>query len=124
MSTRGTGSLAERLAAVFLEMNGYSILEAGYRFRGKEIDLVATRGATIAFVEVKFRSGDRRGLPREAVGEHKRRHIVFAARGFLAERRISDARLRFDVVEVVLERGGLALRVEHLPAAFRAEGHR
>ncbi len=118
MSTRSTGSLAERLAALFLEMSGYAILETGYRFHGKELDIVAATGSTVAFVEVKFRSGGGKGAPRESVDARKRRHIVFAAKGFLAEHRLDGRRLRFDVIEVVLLRGGLGLRVEHLTAAF------
>jgi putative endonuclease len=118
MSTRAVGTLAERIAASFLELNGYVILERSYRFRGKEIDLVAMRGDTVAFVEVKFRGSRGRGAPRESVNAGKRRQIRFAARGFLAERRLRDKRLRFDVVEVEMARGGLTLTVEHLTAAF------
>jgi putative endonuclease len=120
MSTHAVGSLAERLAALFLMMNGYSVLASGYRFRGKELDLVVAKGATVAFVEVKFRSGTGRGAPRESVDARKRRHIVFAARGFVAERGLANRRLRFDVIEISMTRGGLALAVEHLTAAFRA----
>ncbi len=115
------GTLAERIAARFLEMSGYSILATGYRFHGREIDVIAARGTTVAFVEVKFRSGGGRGAPRESVGAAKRRHIVSAARGFIAQSRIDGARCRFDVIEVELRRGGQALSLEHLVAAFGAE---
>lgn len=115
------GTLAERAAVLFLEMKGYTILETGYRFRGKEIDVVAATGATLAFVEVKFRRSDRMGLPREAVDARKRRRIVLAARGFVAERGLTRRRCRFDVVEIRLLRGGLVLKMEHLVAAFTAD---
>ena len=115
------GTLAERAAALFLEMKGYSILDTGYRFCGKEIDVVAANGATIAFVEVKFRRSDRRGLPRQAVDARKRRRIVLAARGFIAERGLKGRRCRFDVVEIRLLRGGLVLQIDHLVGAFTAD---
>lgn len=121
MNRKRTGALGERLAVLFLEMKGYSILATGYRFRGKEIDVVATTGATVAFVEVKSRTGPRRGLPRESVDARKRRHIIFAARGFVAERRLEGRSYRFDVVEVELQKGGLALHLEHLVGAFTVD---
>ncbi|MEQ1616583.1 MAG: YraN family protein, partial [Hyphomicrobiaceae bacterium] len=42
-------------AAAFLVLKGYRIVERRYRSRAGEIDLIATRGQRIAFVEVKFR---------------------------------------------------------------------
>jgi len=121
MDRKTKGLLAERIAACFLRLRGYSILDTGYRFRGKEVDIVARQGATVIFVEVKLRTSTGRGHPRESVDRRKQRHIVFAARGFLAERRLSDSRCRFDVVGVELRDGGLALAVEHFPGAFRPE---
>jgi len=49
------GLRAERLAALWLMAKGYRILERRYLVKGGEIDLVAMRGATVAFVEVKAR---------------------------------------------------------------------
>jgi putative endonuclease len=121
MNTRELGALAERVAACFLAMKGATILATGYRFRGKEIDIVAQVGSRIAFVEVKFRRSDRPGASREAVDPRKRRHIVFAAKGFLAERKLADRPCRFDVIELSFKGGGLALVVEHIVAAFRAD---
>ncbi len=121
MNKRRMGAIAERIASLFLEMNGYSIRETNYRFHGREIDVIAARGSTIAFVEVKFRSGAGRGVPRESVSALKRMHIASAARGFLARERLKDVRCRFDVVEVELLRGGQAMRIEHLVAAFGVE---
>lgn len=121
MNTRTTGSLAERVAALFLEMSGYSILATGYRFHGREVDVVAQRDSTVVFVEVKFRSGRGKGAPREAVGWKKRRHIVYTAKGFLCEKGLREARCRFDVIEVELLRGGQSMRLEHLVGAFCAD---
>jgi putative endonuclease len=122
MSTRQLGELAERVAAAFLQMNGYAILATKYNCQSQEIDLVAEVGGRIVFVEVKCRSGRGYGSPREAVGREKMRRIVHAARGFLAERNLSDTSSRFDVVEVRIERGGLSLVVEHIVGAFGADG--
>jgi len=121
MNTRELGALGERVAACFLAMKGYSILTTGYRFHGKEIDIVAEEGSRIVFVEVKLRRSHRAGAPREAVDARKVRHLVFAAKGFLAEMGFRGRPCRFDVMELSLERGGLVLLVEHIVAAFSAD---
>ena len=122
MSARQLGELAERVAAAFLQMKGYSILATNYTFHRREIDIVARTERRIIFIEVKCRSGRGFGLPREAVGREKMRRIVGAARGFLAEQDLKDMPSRFDVIEVRIERGGLSLTVEHIVGAFGADG--
>jgi len=118
MHTRGLGSLAEDIASSYLKLTGREVLARGYVFRGKELDIVAREGDRVLFVEVKFRRTAACGLPREAVDARKRRHIVFAAQGFLAERGLGACACRFDVIEVTLEPGGLHLHVHHIPGAF------
>lgn len=49
------GHWAEILAAALLAVKGYSILARRYHVKGGEVDLIARRGDTIAFVEVKAR---------------------------------------------------------------------
>ncbi len=50
------GLRAETLAALFLRAKLYRILAQRYRVQGGEIDIIAQRGDTIAFVEVKARA--------------------------------------------------------------------
>ncbi len=51
---RGRG--AETIAAWWLRLHGWRILARRARVPGGEVDLVARRGATLAFIEVKARS--------------------------------------------------------------------
>ena len=51
----GAGILSERAAIVILRLKGYRVLARRYQNRGGEIDIVARRGDTVAFVEVKVR---------------------------------------------------------------------
>jgi putative endonuclease len=51
----GLGIFAERAAVLILRLKGYRILACRYRVRDGEIDIVARRADTIAFVEVKVR---------------------------------------------------------------------
>jgi putative endonuclease len=121
MSTRRLGMLAEDAAAAFLEMKGLAVIARNYTFHRHEIDIVAALDERVIFVEVKCRSGDRHGSPKEAVRAEKMRRIVSAARGFLAERGLADRPVRFDVIEVRLERGGLSATIEHVVGAFGAD---
>ncbi|MEQ8824592.1 MAG: YraN family protein [Filomicrobium sp.] len=50
-----SGLAAERTAAIWLFLKGYVVLGARVRTPAGEIDLIATRGKRIAFVEVKRR---------------------------------------------------------------------
>ena len=78
---RAFGVNAETLAALWLRAKFYRILARGYRIREGEIDIVAQRGATIAFVEVKARPTlDEAAL---AITPQKRRRISRAARHWL-----------------------------------------
>ena len=61
------GRRGEALAAELLEAAGWRILARNFRYRRKEIDLIARRGAVVAFVEVKARAGPAFGHPLEAV---------------------------------------------------------
>ena len=60
-------------AAAYLKKKGYRILEANFRCRFGEIDLIARDGAYLVFIEVKYRSSlkDRDSL--EAVNRRKQR---------------------------------------------------
>lgn len=51
-----TGLLAEWLAAALLMAKGYRILARRHGGKGGEIDLIAKRGRTVIFVEVKARA--------------------------------------------------------------------
>ncbi len=53
-----TGAWAERAALVALALKGYRPLARRYGGKGGEIDLIAQRGRTIIFVEVKARASE------------------------------------------------------------------
>ena len=88
------------------------MLAANVWLAGAELDLVVRRGRTIAFVEVKSKSGDGYGDPLEMVGPVKVERIRRAASAWLAQNGAAGLEVRFDVVAV--RRG----RIEHLRGAF------
>lgn len=76
-----TGIRAERLAAWFLMLKGYRIIARRYAAGGGEIDIVARRGRTVIFVEVKARGA--LDDARIAITAMKERRIVSAVRHWL-----------------------------------------
>ncbi len=52
------GRRAESLAAWWLRLKGWRILARRARVPGGEVDIVARRGRTLAFIEVKARASD------------------------------------------------------------------
>lgn len=51
--SRRFGNLAEDFACMFLVKNGYSIVDRNYLKKWGELDIVAKKGATFHFIEVK-----------------------------------------------------------------------
>jgi putative endonuclease len=107
------GVPAENLAAAFLERQGLNILERNYRCRFGEIDLVASSGAALVFVEVRARESGAFGGAAGSITAAKRRRIVAAARHYLAKHRVRRA-CRFDVVLIQ----GRDQEIEWLTDAF------
>ncbi len=101
------GRRGERIAGRLLAELGFELLVRNYRCGEGEIDLVAREKHVLCFIEVKTRrrAGTRR--PAEAVGRAKRRHIIRAARRYLREIGRPPVPHRFDIVEVILDRGVL-----------------
>lgn len=87
-NNRSIGAQKEQLAADFLRRHGYVILDANYRCRQGEIDLIARESGYLVFVEVKYRSGHTFGSPEEAVDQRKQKRICYAARKYLMSRKL------------------------------------
>lgn len=108
------GRLAETVCAWMLRLKGYRVVARGFRVPVGEIDIIARRGRTIAFVEVKARGND--GAP-EVLTPRQRRRITRAAEAFLKMRPgYRGLDLRFDLMVV-----GRRRPPRHLANAWRAD---
>jgi len=99
-----TGVRGETYAYWYLRRQGYILIARNYTSAGikGEIDLIGYDGPVLAFVEVKTRAGESEefGKPEDAVTLDKRWRLSRMARQFLVERRIREARCRFDVLAI------------------------
>jgi len=108
------GRRAERLAAAYLTMKGYRVLERRVRTPVGEIDLIAEKGRTLVFVEIKQRSGGSGSA--EAVTPRQRHRITRAALAYLGRNPgRAEQDVRFDIILID------GLRPHHLAAAWRPD---
>ena len=85
MGSTQTGRRAETAAATYLEMRGFKIIEQNYRRPRCEIDIIATKGDTVYFVEVKYRATYDQGGGFEAITATKFKQMVYAAEIWVQE---------------------------------------
>ena len=71
------GRRAETIAAWWLRFQGWRILARRARIAGGEVDLIARRGRTLAFVEVKQRGSEESAAM--ALDEYRLRRVAVAA---------------------------------------------
>lgn len=110
------GVKGEKIATDFLEKKGYKILKKNYRYKHKEIDLIARDRNTIVFIEVKTGRSKKFGEPHERVDLRKRKKLVEVAQAFLQDNDLVGFDFRFDVVGIDLEND--EKMVTHIPNAF------
>jgi putative endonuclease len=113
------GHTAEALAAMFLRLKGYRIVNRRYKTPMGEIDIVALKKKTIVMVEVKTRQAITDAL--EAITPKNRYRVTQAAKFFMAAHpALGHCDVRFDVV-VVGRVLGMPLYLQHLDNAWQAE---
>lgn len=105
------GKWGEDEAALYLEDEGYVIIDRDWKIGKRDLDILALSpdGKTLAVVEVKTRSGDEYQQPEEAVDGRKMRNLAIAANAYVKKHQV-DKELRFDIISVV----GVGHQVEHL----------
>jgi putative endonuclease len=91
------GRRAETWAALFLQLQLYSIVERRFKTPLGEIDLIARRFGTTVFVEVKARHS--RAAEDEAMAKVNQRRLTRAAEYYLMRHpKLAATPLRFDVI--------------------------
>ena len=121
-SSRQTGDIGERLARVHLESRGYRVVEANYRSRWGEIDLIARRGPVWVFVEVRTRRSNAYGSPEESLTEAKAQRLTHTAEHYLESKALDSAETewRIDLIAINLGAGSRVLNIHHLENVVEA----
>lgn len=104
------------MAERWLRLRGWRVLQRRFRNGHRDIDLIAERDGTVAFVEVKARRGNWCGGPLEAVNWRKRRKLERSALVWIDRHGRRGEQYRFDVIGVII--AGERVRVRHVENAF------
>ncbi|SDO26023.1 putative endonuclease [Klenkia soli] len=110
------GARGEQIAVDHLTAAGLTVLDRNWRSGRGELDVVAREHDVLVFCEVKTRSGTGYGTPLQAVTPSKQARLRQLAGRWLAAHDEHAARLRFDVVGVLVVAGHTT--VQHLRGAF------
>lgn len=116
------GIKGESIAARWLVLRGWEILERRFQNGHRDLDLVVCRpeegnpGRLVAFVEVRTRFSTDFGTPAETVGWKKQRELARSARVWIASNRRSGDQYRFDVVGVIVCEA--TVQIQYVPDAF------
>lgn len=97
------GVFAEYAACVYLWLKGYGLLERRFKCPFGEIDIIARKGNTIVFVEVKARQTVEEAA--ESILRTQRQRITRAANWYISrqspKRAENDLQYRFDSILLV-----------------------
>lgn len=106
------GKYGEDVAERYLKQKGYKIINRNFSCRQGELDIIAENSEYIVFIEVKTRSNFLYGNPVDSVGKDKQRHMKKVAKYYLHIHGWENRFVRFDVIEVYIDRG--IAKVNHI----------
>ncbi len=109
------GNAGEDIATTFLQSKGYKIIHRNWRFRHKEIDIIAEHKNLLVVVEVKTRPSAQIAMPHLAVNREKQRFLIEAANNYVLRHNL-DVGVRFDIIAIWYE--GKKQIVDHIEDAF------
>jgi len=112
------GRWGESIVVNRLVRGGWTVLDRNFRYGHNEIDIVARKGSTVAFVEVKTRSGTEHGHPFASITPTQRRDIARVASAWVARYGRSGDVYRFDAAAVYRDERGV-VQVEYVADAWR-----
>jgi putative endonuclease len=109
------GKKGEDLAVNYLKDAGFKILARNWSWGRHEIDIIAEKGDTVVFAEVKTRTDDYLMDPKTAVNREKQKSMISAADGYIRRFNINKDS-RFDVITVIKRDN--EYEIDHIEDAF------
>ncbi|WP_434751700.1 YraN family protein [Paenibacillus amylolyticus] len=113
------GRIGEDEACRWLKEQDYCIVQRNWRCRSGEVDIIASRGELLIFVEVRSRSSySRFGTPQESVDQRKIQQVRSTAAIYIQMNEEHARQIRFDVIAVMINHVGEISSVNHVENAF------
>ncbi len=101
LNARKKGKEGEKIVTDYLEREKYTILATNYNIQMGEIDIIATRGDTVVFTEVKAWAAYGFENLQYSVNRKKQRKIVHVSKEYLwRHRELTGKVIRYDVAFV------------------------
>lgn len=110
------GRKGELMAKLYLEQQGYEIMDENWCHGKAEIDLIAYKDKVIIFTEVKTRTGNGFGEPEDFVDNRKQRLLAEAADEYIYLMN-HQGEVRFDII-AILFRNEENYKLNHIEDAF------
>ena len=110
------GRKGELMAKLYLEQQGYEIMDENWCHGKAEIDLIAYKDKVIIFTEVKTRTGNGFGEPEDFVDDRKQRLLADAADEYIYLMN-HQGEVRFDII-AILFRNEENYKLNHIEDAF------
>jgi len=110
------GRKGELMAKLYLEQQGYEILDENWTHGKAEIDLITYKDKVIIFTEVKTRSGNYFGEPEDFVDKRKQRLLATAADEYIYLMN-HQGEVRFDII-AILFKSEENYKLNHIEDAF------
>jgi putative endonuclease len=107
------GAWGEEQAANYLIHKGYTIIERDWKSGHRDIDIIATDGEVVVFVEVKARRNRVFGEPEDAVDYMKMQNLRAAINHYIKYKNVRQE-IRFDVITVVGTPYGGEAEITHI----------
>jgi putative endonuclease len=98
-----TGKIGEDMAIKYLVDKSYVIIDRNWRHRNWEVDVIASKGNRLHFIEVKTRRTNTFGYPEDDVSKRKIRYLMGAAEEFLLINPQWKL-IQFDILSITLEK--------------------
>ena len=109
------GQIGEEIAENCLRENKFRIIGRNYRKPWGEIDLIAQKGKSLHFVEVKTQITDFVNRPEDKVDWRKQKRIQRAALTYLSEKRCPpEQEWQIDVIAIELTPDLRVLEIRHI----------
>ncbi|MEJ2663509.1 MAG: YraN family protein [Spirochaetia bacterium] len=99
MKRKEKGTIGENKAVEKLLQDGYTVLSKNYRSKYGEIDIIAVKNSTIAFIEVKVSDYLEKENLEYIINAKKKQHIIKTAKYYLMNNmHYVENHKRFDVI--------------------------
>ena len=102
--SKDRGDVAEKIAETYIRKQQLKILDANYKSRWGEIDLIALDNDILVFIEIRYRKSTNYGAALETVDSSKQHRIIKTAQYFLLNNpQYEKLDARFDLIALTGE---------------------